>query len=273
MEEVTYFFSYARRDTEFVLKLAKELRAVGVNLWLDQLDIIGGQRWDRAIGEALRTCQGMIAVLSPASLASDNMMDEVSYALEEGKLIVPVLLHPCEIPFRLRRVQYVDFTMMYDAGFAQLLRALRIEQPRVRTEPPTQLPLAAKPRTTSPYTMLTGAFIGAIVGTVWGALVILCVPRRYGGYGDIAMSSMSHGSVLDILFCVGITGTAGTITGALSGRYRRALVAAIIGIFVGFGLWLLLDESRSRFVVAAIAGISIGATVGAIIGAILEKRS
>ena len=67
MGELRYFFSYARKDTEFVLKLAAELRAVGVNLWLDQLDILGGQRWDRAIAEALKTCEGMIAVLPPAS--------------------------------------------------------------------------------------------------------------------------------------------------------------------------------------------------------------
>jgi hypothetical protein len=105
-----YFFSYAHKDSEFVLKLAKELRAIGVKVWLDQLDIFGGQRWDRAIEGALRTCQGMIAVLSPESLASNNVMDEVSYALEEGKLVVPILLRVCVIPFRLRRVQYIDFT-------------------------------------------------------------------------------------------------------------------------------------------------------------------
>src|SRR5262249_29148349 len=57
------------------------------------------------------------------------VMDEVSYALEEGKLIVPILLRSCAIPFRLRRVQHIDFTASYDAGFSQLLRALRIDQP------------------------------------------------------------------------------------------------------------------------------------------------
>jgi hypothetical protein len=135
MGEPKYFFSYSRKDTEFVLKVAKELRAVGVDLWLDQLDIVGGDRWDRAIEEALKTCQGVIAVLSPESLASNNVMDEVSYALEEGKLVVPVLLHPCNIPLRLRRVQHVDFTSDYAVGFSRLLRALHIEQSSAATEP------------------------------------------------------------------------------------------------------------------------------------------
>jgi hypothetical protein len=129
MKAFQYFFSYARKDAAFVLRLAQELREVGINLWLDQLDILGGQRWDRAVEDALQTCQGMIVVLSPDALASHNVMDEVSYALEERKIVIPILLHSCPIPFRLRRLQYIDFTADYQTGFAQLLRALRIDQP------------------------------------------------------------------------------------------------------------------------------------------------
>jgi hypothetical protein len=128
-EELKYFFSYTREDSEFVLKLAKELRTLGANLWLDQLDILGGQHWDRSVEKALKSCKGMIAVLSPESVASDNVMDEVSYALDEGKLVVPILIRSCDIPFRLRRVQYIDFTEDYEKGFSKLLSALRIEQP------------------------------------------------------------------------------------------------------------------------------------------------
>ena len=130
-----YFFSYARNDTEFVLKLAKELRAKGGNLWVDQLDILGGQHWDQAVEQALKSCQGMLAVLSPESVGSNNVMDEVSYALEEGKQVVPILLRSCDIPFRLRRVQYIDFTSDYDTGFSQLRKALRLEQPSQPVEP------------------------------------------------------------------------------------------------------------------------------------------
>jgi hypothetical protein len=129
MEELKYFFSYVRMDSEFVLKLAKELRAVGANVWLDQLDILGGQHWDSTVEKALKSSKGMIAVLSPESVASKNVMDEVSYALDEGKLVVPVLIRSCDIPYRLRRVQHIDFTADYDTGFSQLLRALGIEQP------------------------------------------------------------------------------------------------------------------------------------------------
>jgi hypothetical protein len=137
MGEFRYFVSYARKDTEFVLKLATELRAVGVTLWLDQLDILGGQRWDRAIAEALETCEGMIAVLSPEALASNNMMDEVSYALDKGKMVVPVVHQPCDIPFRLGRIHRIDFTVSYDTGFSELLRALHVEHSSSAPTPTT----------------------------------------------------------------------------------------------------------------------------------------
>jgi hypothetical protein len=43
------FFSYSRQDSEFVLRLAKDLREAGAAIWLDQLDIEPGQRWDTTV--------------------------------------------------------------------------------------------------------------------------------------------------------------------------------------------------------------------------------
>ena len=125
MKQFATFFSYSRDDSDFVLKLASELRAQGVDLWLDQLDIVGGERWDKAIEEALESCQTLIVVLSPSSVESVNVMDEVSYALESGKRVVPVLCRACDVPFRLRRVQRIDFVNDYEGGFKSLVRSLR----------------------------------------------------------------------------------------------------------------------------------------------------
>ena len=67
MAQSTYFFiSYARRDERFVLHLAARLKEHGVPIWLDQWDIPSGADWDHYIEEAIKHCQGMIVVLSPA---------------------------------------------------------------------------------------------------------------------------------------------------------------------------------------------------------------
>ncbi len=51
-------------------------------------------------------------------------MDEVSYALGEKKKVIPVLSKQCDIPFRLKRLQFVDFTGDYDKGYRELSSAL-----------------------------------------------------------------------------------------------------------------------------------------------------
>ena len=120
------FFSYSRQDSEFVLKLAKDLRRHGAAVWLDQLDIAPGEHWDSAVERALANCPRMLVVLSPSSVDSTNVMDEVSFALEEHKLVIPFLYRDCKIPFRLRRVQYIDARTDYESGLHELLRMLGV---------------------------------------------------------------------------------------------------------------------------------------------------
>jgi hypothetical protein len=105
------------------------LRAGGANVWIDQLDIGPGQRWDRAVDDALAKCPQLLAILSPAALESTNVMAEVSRAQEEGKTVLLVIYRGCKIPFRLRRLQYVDLTLNYDAGLGRLLEMLGVAAP------------------------------------------------------------------------------------------------------------------------------------------------
>lgn len=86
------FFSYARADEAFALRLAESLRSAGGNLWIDQLDIRAGDQWDRAVERALMEAKTVLVILSPTAVDSKNVMDEVSLALEENKRIVPVAL-------------------------------------------------------------------------------------------------------------------------------------------------------------------------------------
>ena len=74
--------------------------------------------------DALAKCLQLVVILSPAAVESTNVMDEVSLALEDGKTVVPVIHRQCKIPFRLRRLQYVDLSLDYKAGHDRLLETL-----------------------------------------------------------------------------------------------------------------------------------------------------
>jgi len=140
------FISYSRVDSEFVLRLARDLKAAGANIWLDQIDIKPGQPWDNAIEVALQEAPQMLLVLTPASAKSENVRDEISYALEQGKVIVPILYQDCVLPLRLQRTQRIDFRTDYAHALVALLSHLHIEPPGPtmldtrsrRSEPPTK---------------------------------------------------------------------------------------------------------------------------------------
>jgi hypothetical protein len=67
----------------------------------------------------------MVIVLSPTSVASDNVLDEVGYALSKKTPIIPILLQDCEVPYRLSRIQYIDFRNSYNDGLKELLQAMQ----------------------------------------------------------------------------------------------------------------------------------------------------
>jgi hypothetical protein len=51
---------------------------------------------DVEIDKAPRACKGVILVLTPASVDSENVMDEVSFDLDEKKALVPLLFQDCD---------------------------------------------------------------------------------------------------------------------------------------------------------------------------------
>jgi TIR domain len=83
-----------------------------------------GRRWARAVEEAMVSSPRMLVVLSPASVLSTNVEDEIAFALEERKNVIPILHRDCQIPFRLRNYQYADFRTNYELGLASLLRVM-----------------------------------------------------------------------------------------------------------------------------------------------------
>ena len=119
-----FFLSYSRRDQEFALRLAIDLRAAGAAIWMDQVDIRPSDRWDRTVEAAVRDCAGLVVVLSPNSAASDNVLDEVAVAFEAGKPVIPMLIESCPIPLRLARVHQIDARDDYDGAVARCRAAM-----------------------------------------------------------------------------------------------------------------------------------------------------
>ena len=107
----------------------------------DRRKIRSGREWDDEIEAGLRTSQLVVAVLTPHAVREESVCrDELAFARFACKLpIVPALAEPCEPPFVIFRLDYIDLTAWRDSpdryklGFKRLLDAI---QAHFRGEPP-----------------------------------------------------------------------------------------------------------------------------------------
>jgi hypothetical protein len=114
--------SYSRKDSQFADLLQSILLSRGYDVWIDRRNIEVGTRWDDSIQTAIDVRSHLAVILSPTSVASQNVADEWSYAIEQGKTVVPIYYQECTVPMRLRRLQRVDF---YQQDFTEKLGELQ----------------------------------------------------------------------------------------------------------------------------------------------------
>jgi hypothetical protein len=106
---MSIFLSYSRNDKDFADILYRLVESRGYDTWIDRRNIEAGSRWDQSIQSAIDEKSHLIVILSSTSAASDNVADEWSYALEQGKRVIPLYYKECNVPMRLRRLQRIDF--------------------------------------------------------------------------------------------------------------------------------------------------------------------
>jgi len=128
---INLFISYAHADSAFVDRLEADLHQQGFDPWVDRQRLKGGQRWRRALQDAVKRAQVLLIVLSPDAVASENVQIEYDYMLELGKLVIPLYYRQCEVPMELRAIQWIDFRHSYEQGLAALLDVLHRQQEQV----------------------------------------------------------------------------------------------------------------------------------------------
>ena len=169
MDGLLTFISYSRVDSGFATKLATDLRNAGINIWFDELDIPAGTHWDSEIQKALHTATIVLVILSPSSAASNNVLDEVDYAIDHNKRLIPVMLTECTVPIRLGRFQYIDFIHDYNKGFNRLIQELGAKgKPEGDKSPTPYMPaeksfLPAKRKSNAVWLVIAGIIILSVI--------------------------------------------------------------------------------------------------------------
>jgi WD40 repeat protein len=123
------FLSYSRRDSEFVDRLSAALDVRGKQVWLDTGSIADAEVFPQAIRTAIETSDAFLFVITPEAVSSAYCEQEVTYAGELGKRIVPVLRQPVEdseIPTEIRERNWIPFTedTEFDSATDRVVQAL-----------------------------------------------------------------------------------------------------------------------------------------------------
>lgn len=96
-----FFVSYAHEDADLIYPEMAWIEAAGFNLWYD--DGIGvGSVWRQALADALSAASGLLFFATEQSTASSNCLQEINFALDEGKPVFVVQLDEHKLPGLLR---------------------------------------------------------------------------------------------------------------------------------------------------------------------------
>ena len=108
------FLSYGRDDHVLEVKaLLQALRLRGHEVWFDEEQLATGLDWEQSIEKGLQWCDKVVLTMTPHSVRRPDgyCLNEIAKAMEQQKLIVPVLLVevPNGAPTSICRIQYLDW--------------------------------------------------------------------------------------------------------------------------------------------------------------------
>lgn len=131
------FLSHTHRDKKMVRRLAKDLQAAGVAVWLDEWRVDVGESVPMRVQAGLTESPFVGVWLTKNSVESPWVEKEWQTALHEELSdrrvrVLPLLGEDCEIPLLLKDKVYADFTQSYEQGLSELLDALK--RPNRRTK-------------------------------------------------------------------------------------------------------------------------------------------
>jgi hypothetical protein len=120
------FISHASEDKVVVRPMAEQLRARGVNAWLDEWEIQGGDSLVKKIfTEGIEEASVFIVMLSRTSVTKPWVREELDVGvvrkIEDEVRLIPVLLDDVEVPSSLRHLLYLSVPKL---GMEKVIDAL-----------------------------------------------------------------------------------------------------------------------------------------------------
>lgn len=130
----TIYLSYSKKDKELVSELVSDLAKNGLNTWFDENQIEHGKEWQSKIRKGLKQVDAVLVIITPDSISSNYVMNELGIAKEMGKLIIPVIRGEVAIPVFIKDIQVIYWRDNYEDVVVSIVKALsKIKPPEAET--------------------------------------------------------------------------------------------------------------------------------------------
>ncbi|EKG43672.1 hypothetical protein Pav013_0146 [Pseudomonas syringae pv. avellanae str. ISPaVe013] len=126
------FVSHASEDKDrFVLDFAKQLRANGVDAWLDKWEMLPGDSLiTKIFEEGIKDAQAVIVVLSKNSVEKPWVKHELDAAcvkrINTGSKLIPIVIDDCKVPEVLKATLWesISDTASYQSSLERIVASI-----------------------------------------------------------------------------------------------------------------------------------------------------
>jgi len=112
-EDYDVFISYSRKDSQKADEIAAALKQMGLKFWIDRTGEYSGRNYKSVIVNTIRQSRLVLFLSSENSNKSENVIKEVSVAVELKKMIIPIKLdnypYADSITYDLTGIDFVNF--------------------------------------------------------------------------------------------------------------------------------------------------------------------
>lgn len=131
------FISYSRRNRPFVEKLYAALKQKGIEAWVDWENIPAAVEWRPEIFSNIEAADNFVFIISPASVKSEVCNEELNYALQYKKRLIPILYESTDsgaVHRDLAKINWIFFREEddFDAALEVLITSIQTDLDHVR---------------------------------------------------------------------------------------------------------------------------------------------
>jgi hypothetical protein len=124
------FVSYAQADSSIAHKVAEALRGARLRVWIDAWELASGDSIAQRIQDAASSSDFLLVLLSPRSVSSKWVQNELNAALskelrDRAITVIPVLIDDCDIPPLLADRVFFDLSRDFPEAMQRLVNQIR----------------------------------------------------------------------------------------------------------------------------------------------------